>query len=82
MAASLGVPTLGIHSAVVDAEEWAPLGAAAFALEKRVVCSPCYLAYASECPRGLACLTGLKPKDALVACQRLLALRPAAGFPH
>jgi ADP-heptose:LPS heptosyltransferase/GT2 family glycosyltransferase len=75
MAASLGVPTLGIHSAVVDAEEWAPLGTAAFALERRVVCGPCYLAFESECPRGRACLTGLKPRDALAACRRLLALR-------
>ena len=75
MAAALGVPTLGIHSAVVDAEEWAPLGTAAFALERRVVCSPCYLAFASECPRDRACLTGLKPRDALVAARRLLALR-------
>ena len=75
MAAALGVPTLGIHSAVVDASEWAPLGAAAMALERHVACSPCYLAYAIECPRARACLTGLKPRDALAACRRLLALR-------
>jgi ADP-heptose:LPS heptosyltransferase/GT2 family glycosyltransferase len=79
LAASLGVPTLGIHAAVVDAQEWAPLGPAAMALERQVVCSPCYLAYESECPRGMACLTGIKPRDALAACRRLLAMRPEAA---
>jgi ADP-heptose:LPS heptosyltransferase/GT2 family glycosyltransferase len=75
LAASLGVPTLGIHSGVVDAQEWAPLGGAAMALQRKVVCSPCYLAFESECPRALACLTGIKPRDALAACRRLLAMR-------
>ncbi len=76
LAASLGVPTLGIHSGLSDAQEWAPLGGAAMALQRKVVCSPCYLAFDSDCPRGLACLTGLKPRDALAACRRLLAMRP------
>jgi ADP-heptose:LPS heptosyltransferase/GT2 family glycosyltransferase len=79
IAASLGVPVLGIHSAVVDATEWAPLGPAAMALQRRVICGPCYLEFASDCPRGLACLTGIRPRDALAACRRLLALRPAAA---
>ncbi len=78
LAASLGVPTLGIHSGVVDAQEWAPLGGAAMALQRKVVCSPCYLAFESECPRGMACLTGIKPRDALAACRRLLAMRADA----
>jgi ADP-heptose:LPS heptosyltransferase/GT2 family glycosyltransferase len=76
IAAALGVPTLGIHSAVVDAGEWAPLGGAAMALQRQMGCGPCYLEFASDCPRALACLTGLKPRDALAACRRLLASRP------
>jgi ADP-heptose:LPS heptosyltransferase/GT2 family glycosyltransferase len=76
LAAQLGVPTLGIHSAVVDAVEWGPLGPAGFALRRDVVCGPCYLEFAADCPRAMACLTGIKPRDAFAACLRLLALRP------
>jgi O-antigen biosynthesis protein len=79
LAASLGVPTVGIHSAVVDATEWAPVGAAAMALQRRVICGPCYLEFTSDCPRGMACLTGIKPRDVLAACRRLLAMRPATA---
>jgi ADP-heptose:LPS heptosyltransferase/GT2 family glycosyltransferase len=75
IAASLGVPTLGIHSGVVDAAEWGPLGSTAMALQRRVICGPCYLEFASDCPRGLACLTGIKPRDVLAACRRLLGVR-------
>jgi ADP-heptose:LPS heptosyltransferase/GT2 family glycosyltransferase len=78
LAASLGVPTLGIHSSVVDAAEWAPLGLAAMALQRRVICGPCYLEFATDCPRAMACLTGIAPRDVLAACRRLLALRPPA----
>jgi ADP-heptose:LPS heptosyltransferase/GT2 family glycosyltransferase len=78
LAASLGVPSLGIHSSVVDAAEWAPLGLGAMALQRRVICGPCYLEFASDCPRAMACLTGITPRDALAACRRLLALRPEA----
>ncbi len=77
LAASLGVPTLGIHSAVVDATEWGPLGAAAFALRREMVCAPCYLEFASDCPRAMACLTGIRPRDAFAACLRLLGMRGA-----
>jgi ADP-heptose:LPS heptosyltransferase/GT2 family glycosyltransferase len=73
IAASLGLPTVGIHSGVVDAAEWAPLGAQAVAMRRHMVCSPCYLEFASDCPRELACLTGLAPRDVFAACRRLLA---------
>jgi ADP-heptose:LPS heptosyltransferase/GT2 family glycosyltransferase len=78
LAASLGVPSLGIHSGVVDAAEWAPLGLGAMALQRRVICGPCYLEFASDCPRSMACLTGITQRDVLAACRRLLALRPPA----
>ncbi len=79
IAASLGLPVLGIHSAVVDAGEWAPLGGAAMALQRHMVCGPCYLEFASDCPRGLACLTGIRPRDAMEACRRLLKARKIGG---
>ncbi len=73
LAASLGLPTVGIHSGVVDAAEWAPLGPQALALRRRMVCSPCYLEFAADCPRDLACLTGLRPAEVFAVCRRLLA---------
>jgi len=82
LAASLGVPTVGVHSAVVDAGEWAPVGGNAVALQRKVLCGPCYLEFASDCPRAMACLTGLRPRDVLAACRRALALRPAAAPPQ
>ncbi len=72
LAASLGLPTIGIHSGVVDATEWAPLGTKAAAIRRQMICGPCYLEFASDCPRDLACLTGLRPRDVLAACRRLL----------
>jgi len=72
IAASLGIPALGIHSGVVDAAEWAPLGSHAMAIRRRMVCSPCYLEFAADCPRDLACLNGLLPRDVYQACRRLL----------
>ncbi len=79
LAASLGVPTVGVHSAVVDAVEWAPLGAQAVAVQRRMVCGPCYLEFASECPRNLACLTGLRPAEVFSVCRTLLAGGRALG---
>jgi ADP-heptose:LPS heptosyltransferase/GT2 family glycosyltransferase len=75
IAASLGLPTIGIHSGVVDAAEWAPLGPQALAMRRAMVCSPCYLEFASDCPRALACLTGLPPRDVFAACLRFLGRR-------
>jgi len=74
LAAALGVPTLGVHSAVVDAAEWGPLGPSAAAVRRKVYCGPCYLASASQCPRKLACLTGLRPIEAYHICTRLLSV--------
>jgi len=69
LAASLGMPVVGVHSGVVDAVEWAPLGARAVAIRRQMICGPCYLEFASDCPRSLACLTGLRPLDVLAACK-------------
>ncbi len=74
LAAALGVPTVGVHSAVVDAVEWGPVGHRAAAIRREVTCGPCYLASAAECPRGLACLEELQPADVFQLCRRLLAL--------
>jgi ADP-heptose:LPS heptosyltransferase/GT2 family glycosyltransferase len=77
IAAALGVPTIGIHSGVVDAIEWGPVGARAIALRRNMTCSPCYLARFEDCPRSLACLRGLEPVAVHEAAEAMLA-RPVA----
>jgi ADP-heptose:LPS heptosyltransferase/GT2 family glycosyltransferase len=61
IAAAVGIPTVGIHSGVVDPVEWGPLGPNAVALRRNMTCSPCYLANADDCPRALACLRFFEP---------------------
>ena len=61
IAAALGVPTIGIHSGVVDAVEWAPIGKRAVALRRNMTWSPCYLARQEDCSRNFACMRGLEP---------------------
>ncbi|HUB46678.1 MAG TPA: glycosyltransferase family 9 protein [Acetobacteraceae bacterium] len=73
IAAALGVPTIGIHSGVVDAVEWAPVGRRAVALQRNMTCSPCYLAKAEDCPRSLACLRHLEPSVVHQAATMFLA---------
>ncbi len=61
IAAAVGIPTVGIHSGVVDPVEWGPIGPNAVALRRNMTCSPCYLANAADCPRSLACLRLFEP---------------------
>ena len=61
IAAAVGIPTVGIHSGVVDPVEWGPIGPNAVALRRNMTCSPCYLAKAEDCPRLLACLQFFEP---------------------
>jgi hypothetical protein len=77
IAAALGVPTIGIHSGVVDAIEWGPVGRRALALRRNMTCSPCYLANADDCPRALACLRWLDPALVHHTAELLLG-RPVA----
>jgi ADP-heptose:LPS heptosyltransferase/GT2 family glycosyltransferase len=73
IAAALGVPTIGIHSGVVDATEWAPVGPRAIAVQKNMICSPCYLVKSEDCVRDLACLKRLEPGVVHRYCQMMLA---------
>jgi ADP-heptose:LPS heptosyltransferase len=74
MAAGLGVPTVGIHSGVVDAREWGPLGPYAVAVQRNMVCAPCYFATRDQCHRGLACLSGLTAAQITSTCRKFLRL--------
>ncbi|HZT52700.1 MAG TPA: glycosyltransferase family 9 protein, partial [Stellaceae bacterium] len=71
LANALGVPTVAVHSGVVDTVEWGPAGPSAVAVRRAMSCAPCYLEKAADCPRGLECLTGLMPIEVYRACERL-----------
>jgi ADP-heptose:LPS heptosyltransferase len=76
VAAAVGIPTIGIHSGVVDPTEWGPIGPSAVALRRNMTCSPCYLANAEDCPRSLACLKFFEP--AMVYETAAMMLDPSA----
>lgn len=61
IAGASGVPTIGIHSGIVDPAEWGPMGERAVALYRDMSCAPCFLAKPEHCPRGLACVDLLDP---------------------
>lgn len=73
IAAALGVPTIGIHSGVVDAIEWGPIGACAVAIRRNMACSPCYISRREDCPRDLACMNDLSPTPVHLLAQEMLA---------
>jgi O-antigen biosynthesis protein len=73
IAAALGVPTVGIYSGVVDAAEWGPTGARAIALQRNMICSPCYLVKPEDCVRDMACLKRLEPAVVHQYCEMMLA---------
>ncbi len=77
IAAAVGIPTVGIHSGVVDPVEWGPIGPNAVALRRNMTCSPCYLAKAEDCPRSLACLRLFEPNMVYETADLLLKRRPA-----
>jgi ADP-heptose:LPS heptosyltransferase len=79
LAASLGVPTIGIHSGVVDAHEWGPVGPSAMAIRRQMSCSPCFIEKAKDCPRALLCLTSLDSREVFERCRRMLTLRVEAS---
>ena len=74
IAAAIDVPTLGVHSGVVDAREWGPLGGFAVAAQRNMQCAPCYLTTRDQCHRGLACVEMLRAAHVVSMCKKLLRL--------
>jgi ADP-heptose:LPS heptosyltransferase len=72
MAAASGIPTLGVYAATVDASQWAPLGPQAAVIQKKMQCSPCYLAKKPDCPYGVACLEEISVEEVWEAAIRVL----------
>ena len=72
IAAAMGTPTVGVHSGVVSAREWGPFGPMAVAVQREMSCGPCYIDKPALCPRGLACLQGLRPAEVFRVCEQML----------
>ena len=75
IAAALGAPTIGIHSGVVSAQEWGPLGPRAVAIQREMNCSPCYIEALNNCSRDYACMRGLRPAHVFRICEQMLGAR-------
>jgi ADP-heptose:LPS heptosyltransferase/GT2 family glycosyltransferase len=73
IAASVGVPTIGVHSSTVDPIEWAPMGPRSVAIARAMSCGPCYLNRLEDCSRGLACMRELEPQAVHRLCEMMLA---------
>jgi len=80
IAAAIGVPTIGIHSGVVDATEWGAIGRRAVAVRCNMSCSPCYLARMEDCPRNYSCMRRLEPASVRAVSELFLA-RPVERRP-
>jgi ADP-heptose:LPS heptosyltransferase/GT2 family glycosyltransferase len=79
IAASVGIPTIGVHSGTVDPIEWAPMGERSVAVARAMTCGPCYLNRLEDCSRGLACMRELEPQSVHRTCEMMLAMPvPAA----
>jgi O-antigen biosynthesis protein len=79
IAASVGIPTVGVHSGTVDAIEWAPMGPHSVAVARAMSCGPCYLNRLDDCTRGLACMRELEPLAVHRICEMMLGRQvPAA----
>jgi hypothetical protein len=50
------------------------MGSQGVAITRGMACSPCYLARAIDCHRGLACLHRLRVGDVFRMCRRMLTL--------
>lgn len=74
MAAALGVPTVSVHSTTVDRREWAPVGPRGLGILRKTTRPPPNLSRAHDSPRGVVCVTELRPADLYPLCERLLAI--------
>ncbi len=84
LAAATGVPVLGVYAGTADPTQWGPLGPGAAALQRGLLCTPCYVSRPRDCPLGVVCTKYLHPEPVFEAAVRLLLPRwskLAAGHP-
>ena len=73
LAASAGIPVIGLQSSFVDPVMWGPMNAGGVSLIRNVQCGPCYIDNASKCPRQVACMTQISVADVYTQAHRVLA---------
>jgi heptosyltransferase-2 len=75
IAAATGIPVLAVFAGTADPRQWGPLGPAAAAIHRVLLCAPCYLRWARECPHSRACTRFLYPEQVFEAAVRMLLPR-------
>ena len=63
LAASAGIPVVGLQSGFVDPVMWGPMNVSGISLIRKVNCAPCYLDDAAKCPRQVDCMTQIAVAD-------------------
>jgi ADP-heptose:LPS heptosyltransferase len=74
IAASIGVPTVSIHSGQDLQEIWAPDGPNVITLSSETECAPCNLRQRIDCKFAVRCLTQIETGDVCEAVSRLLGV--------
>ena len=74
LAASAGIPVVGLQSGFVDPVMWGPMNVSGVSLVRNVHCAPCYIDDAAKCPRQVDCMTQITVADVYRQITRALAL--------
>jgi ADP-heptose:LPS heptosyltransferase len=72
LAATTGVPVLGVFAGTADPAQWGPLGPAAASVQRALLCSPCYMSWPRDCVLGVTCTRYLHPEPVFEAAIRVL----------
>ena len=81
LAASAGIPVIGLQSSFVDPVMWGPMNAGGVSLIRNVQCGPCYIDVATKCPRQVACMTQISVADVYSQAHRVLTTPILADRP-
>ena len=63
---------MGIRSGAIDSRERGLIGLRKVVVRSQMSCSPCYIEYAKNCPRDLACLKELSAADVRKTCKTII----------
>jgi O-antigen biosynthesis protein len=75
LAATTGIPVLGVFAGTADPLQWGPLGPGAASIQRALLCAPCYVSRPRDCPLGVTCTRYLHPEPVFEAAVRVLLPR-------
>jgi ADP-heptose:LPS heptosyltransferase len=75
LAATTGIPVLGLFAGTADPSQWGPLGPGAASIQRALLCAPCYVSRPRDCPLGVTCTRYLHPEPVFEAAMRVLLPR-------